>query len=102
MTTVIHVHDMQEGDVYIGRKSTLSSPMRSDSPWRSDFKISAILPRDEAIKAYEYWVLYSVEHRAMWIREHVHELKGKRLACWCAPKPCHGNSLAKWAENGVS
>ena len=26
------------------------------------------------------------------------ELRGKRLACWCAPKSCHGDVLAELAE----
>ncbi len=27
-----------------------------------------------------------------------HELRGKRLRCWCAPKPCHADDLAWLAE----
>jgi hypothetical protein len=30
-------------------------------------------------------------------REHLPELKGKRLGCWCAPLPCHGDTLAALA-----
>lgn len=26
------------------------------------------------------------------------ELKGKVLACWCAPKPCHGDVLLRMAN----
>lgn len=26
------------------------------------------------------------------------ELKGKQLACWCAPLPCHGDVLAAVAD----
>ena len=29
------------------------------------------------------------------------ELHGKRLGCWCAPKPCHGDVLAEFAEHAV-
>jgi hypothetical protein len=29
------------------------------------------------------------------------ELKGKRLGCYCAPKPCHGDVLARVAEGGT-
>ena len=28
----------------------------------------------------------------------LHTLKGKRLACWCKPKACHGDVLAKLAD----
>jgi hypothetical protein len=27
-----------------------------------------------------------------------HELKGKRLVCWCAPELCHGDTLAAIAD----
>jgi len=26
------------------------------------------------------------------------ELKGKRLGCWCAPLPCHGDILRELCE----
>jgi hypothetical protein len=29
----------------------------------------------------------------------LHELRGKALACWCAPDPCHGDVLKSGAEN---
>lgn len=28
----------------------------------------------------------------------VPELRGKTLACWCAPEPCHGDILAELAD----
>jgi Domain of unknown function (DUF4326) len=28
----------------------------------------------------------------------LHELKGKDLLCWCAPKPCHGDVLLEFAN----
>lgn len=28
----------------------------------------------------------------------LHELRGKALACWCAPEPCHGNILKAKAD----
>ena len=27
-----------------------------------------------------------------------HQLRGRRLGCWCAPEPCHGHTLA-WIAN---
>ncbi|MBX6723654.1 MAG: DUF4326 domain-containing protein, partial [Dactylosporangium sp.] len=30
------------------------------------------------------------------------ELRGRVLACWCAPKPCHGDVLARLADEGVT
>ena len=33
--------------------------------------------------------------------KHIHELKGKDIACWCAldGKPCHGDALLQLANN---
>ena len=28
----------------------------------------------------------------------IHELKGKVLGCWCAPLPCHGDTLTDLAN----
>ena len=30
------------------------------------------------------------------------ELRGKALGCWCAPEPCHGDILKRWAEGGAA
>ena len=29
------------------------------------------------------------------------ELRGKELGCWCAPSPCHGDILRKYADKEV-
>ena len=29
------------------------------------------------------------------------ELSGKNLACWCAPQPCHGHVLLRYANPGL-
>lgn len=37
--------------------------------------------------------------RCDWIREHVHELRGKNLACWCPlDAPCHADVLLEMAN----
>jgi hypothetical protein len=33
-----------------------------------------------------------------WVLAHVGDLRGKVLACWCVPNPCHGHTLAGLAE----
>ena len=60
-------------------------------------------PRNEegrrvAVARYEAWVLGD-DPRATWIREHIHELRGRTLACWCPqPGPCHAHVLARMAD----
>jgi hypothetical protein len=72
-------------DVYIGR------PGR----WGNPFQITGNQTREDAIAAYRRWV--ASDPHAAWVREHVHELRGKTLGCWCSPKPCHGDVLLELA-----
>ena len=30
--------------------------------------------------------------------EKVRELRGKKLVCFCKPKPCHGDIIAEWVD----
>lgn len=36
------------------------------------------------------------------LREHLHELRGKVLGCWCKPADCHADLLLKLANNNSS
>jgi hypothetical protein len=49
--------------------------------------------RKDAIAKYEQWLRVQPELMAM-----AKMLKGKRLGCWCAPRPCHGDVLVRIAE----
>ena len=94
-------------DIYIGRPPAardtgqhFGNPF-SDKP---DSRAAVILPtREEAVAAFRDWLLghawQDVEpDRRRWILDHLHELKGKRLGCWCAPLLCHGEVLLELAE----
>lgn len=90
-TRVVHC----EGDrtshadwVYIGRPS----------PWGNPFNISANRTRAQVITDFDAWVHRSNDPKAQYIRENVHKLKGKTLACWCAPQACHGDVLKQMAD----
>jgi len=48
--------------------------------------------RDESIDAYEDYILNGEGKHLL---NDLHELKGKVLGCWCKPKRCHGDFLAK-------
>lgn len=78
--------------VYIGR------PMRGyrSEGWGNPFKIGRDGTRGEVIAKYRAWISDQPELQA---RAH-RELRGKILACWCAPLPCHGDVLLEIA-NGV-
>ena len=45
------------------------------------------------IEKYAAWVV----QRPKLMRD-LHELKGERLGCYCSPKACHGDVLARLAD----
>ena len=85
MTRVVHIK--QPHDVYIGRPSIFGNP----------FKLKRGVPRSEAIERYREWFMERVETDSAFATA-VHGLRGQRLACWCSPKPCHGDVIAAWLD----
>jgi len=82
-------------DVYIGRGgSKWGNPFThvTDKPTKA---IHIVGSREEAIQKYKKWLL---EGEGKWLLEHLHELKGKTLGCWCHPKACHGDVLLELAN----
>ena len=84
LTTVVNsrTHDY---DIYIGRGSKWGNPfiMRN----KSDAE------RDRVCDAYEAWFKNQPE-----LVNDLHELQGKILGCFCKPKRCHGDFLAREAN----
>jgi Domain of unknown function (DUF4326) len=78
-----------EGVVYIGRPSR----------WGNPFRIGQHGSRETVIKLYGIW-LHAPEQKALRNRARC-ELRGKRLACYCSPLPCHGDALAKVADSEI-
>ena len=70
-------------DVYIGRPSK----------WGNPFVIGRDGTRDDVIARYEAWLLEQPE-----LVDTLPELAGKTLGCWCAPRACHGDVLARLAN----
>lgn len=87
-------------DVYIGR----AVPRKGfkASPWANPFKIGPDGDREQVMALYRQWVETSDDQRAQWIREHVGELRGRVLGCWCKEPgrdvPCHGDILVEMAD----
>lgn len=82
-TTVANIRNGEEFDIYIGR----------GSKWGNPFKIGRDGDRLEVIAKYRKYILNRSDLLA-----DLHELKGKRLGCWCCPKPCHGDILVELAD----
>lgn len=70
--------------VYVGR------PTR----WGNPFTV-AQLGRVEALNQYNMWIRTTDKLKL----EDFKELKGKDLACWCAPKACHADIILRIAND---
>jgi hypothetical protein len=69
-------------DVYVGRPSK----------WGNPFQIGRDGSREQVVARYEQWLLAQPDLLAA-----LPELNGKTLGCWCAPRACHGDVLARLA-----
>lgn len=58
--------------------------------WGNPYVVGIDGTRAEVIEAYRRWIKGRPE-----LLERLGELEGKRLACWCAPRACHGDVLAE-------
>lgn len=85
-TTVVNKRS-SSFDVYIGRGSI----------WGNPFVIGADGTREDVIAKFETYFLSSE-----YLQSQVGELAGKRLGCFCAPLACHGDVLARYAEEARS
>lgn len=87
MTTVVNKYKVNMSDpdiVYIGRGSVFGNPhvMTSEAD------------RDSVIQAYRRTLKRWIDEGRI-TKEMLLVLDGKRLACYCAPKACHGDVLVK-------
>lgn len=80
-------------DVYIGRPSKWGNPFSHlEANTLAKFKVQT---REQAVESYRNYIEYGDGSHLL---ESLHELKGKRLACWCSPKLCHGEVLLELVE----
>lgn len=63
------------------------------SQWGNPFEMPADGDRETVIRNYEdHYLPFKPS-----ITAKIEDLRGKVLGCWCAPDPCHGDVLARWA-----
>ena len=93
MTTRV-VHCKREPfDVYIGRGrgSKWGNPFtHKQGRTLARFRVATV---EEALEKYEAWLRSQPELMAA-----LPELRGRVLGCWCKPGPCHGDVLARLAD----
>ena len=81
-TSVVNLKE-DHYDVRIDRKTK----------WGNPFVVGRDGTREECIKLFDEWIIDQPN-----LMSSLHELKGKRLGCWCHPNPCHGEVLARLAD----
>jgi hypothetical protein len=100
------VHCMRSDyDVYVGRGRCPRSgePGRWGNPFsHRETRLPGVIgvgSREEAIERYRRWLWEQIKSGELDLAE-LAGLHGRRLGCWCAPAPCHGEVLdaaAFWA-----
>jgi hypothetical protein len=86
--------------IYIGRavRDRKTGILRiPESRWYNRFKEGEDGTFEEIIAKYEAGILANPELLAR-----LPVLKGKCLACWCTPKPCHGGVLIRLSNQSSS
>ena len=70
------------------------------SRWGNPFRMQAEAERDRVIAQHRAWLWQQIDEGAVGLDE-LAALAGRPLACWCAPRRCHGETLARaavWAH----
>jgi hypothetical protein len=85
---------VQDCDIYIGRAINRGGWNLPKSKWANPFSIAQCGSAKKAVEKYEEYLEKHPELLAS-----ISELRGKVLGCWCKPDVCHGDVLAKLANN---
>lgn len=97
-TVVVNIK-AEEYDVYVGRAGQGQDGYFGNL-YRGESLGGGMVGRKEAIRRFEHYFKIRVKQDKEY-RERVLTLKGKRLGCFCAPLPCHGEVIAKWVEENA-
>lgn len=82
-------------DTYVGRGNRKTG--MEESIWHNPFRVSEEIPQGEAVKLYEPYIRAKLADGSIPV-EQLKRLKGKRLGCYCKPKPCHADVLVKLVQ----
>jgi hypothetical protein len=95
-----------QGAIRIDRQTPWRNPCRIGDPapvWYSALfedapRAGQPMDQEDVIRAFRVWVQEFQDPQAQWIRRHLPHLKGRNLACHCAPRACHGDVLVELAN----
>jgi hypothetical protein len=89
---VLNLRHHELGDaVYVGR----ANPRRglAGSAFGNPYRVDVDGTRADVVAKYRRWLLGQPA-----LLGRLHELRGRRLACWCSPAACHADVLAELVD----
>ena len=106
MATVADLKDRPDLRAALDAANEHGDAVRIDrrTRWGNPFVIGRHGSRDEVIERYRTWLWGKIERGEIAPAE-LAALNGKTLFCHCAPRPCHGDILAKaaaWAREKIA
>lgn len=105
MTTVVR-HQLSRKRGW--RKTENTVNVARPTKWGNPFLVGPDRTQEQAVGAFRIWlttdgVTAGIPERKQWMLEHLHELRGKNLACWCKKgTACHADVLIELANNGLT
>ena len=85
----VELNDTEGQDwTYIGRACNMGGWHLKASKWQNPYQVKKY-GRERCLELYEQYVISSK------LIEDIEELRGRRLGCFCAPQPCHGDILVR-------
>lgn len=88
-TKVVNLYK-EHYDVYIGRAGK-----GQDGYFGNPIRLQKGQSRGETIAAYKQY-FYARLASDTEFKQRIHELKGKRLGCFCKPNACHGDVIVEY------
>ena len=87
---IVNIKQTNEYDVYIGRQAMVATK------WGNPYKIGIHYHRTKCLAMFEGTILIRILLTKEITYEDLLGLSGKVLGCFCAPKRCHGDIIAKY------
>jgi hypothetical protein len=94
-TVVVNRRRGEKYDVYIGRGPGGTVPRTGRGMWGNPYRPGVHGTEEECIALFERYLREERQDLMDLIPTHI---KGKRLGCTGAPRPCHGDGLVRLAD----
>lgn len=86
----------EDFDIYIGRGSKWGNPFSVNAD-KSKYDVLSCDTLDESLDKYGDHLWEMIKDGRV-TKEELRDLQGKKLGCFCKPKPCHGDVIIKAVE----